>query len=564
MSQSNPPQGPDRVEKFVAFLIASVTVLIAIVTFLQTYASGESNEADRTSTRYAIQAIQVKTSGETRVSHEWEGAYQIWYELNLQALGADLAGDTAGAQRYRTVRDHILKLSPLLSSSQYFDPNSDNLPDSSGYQADTYLVESTRLEEKFQAYNEIGDAWDNRSNAFIAHLTLLAVSLSLFGLSATMAGKMRGIFIALGSIIAALVAAWAAFIMLTPLPALPDAAINAYSEGVGLAWRGDYRGAVQKFDAALAEKPDYANAFYDRGNAYFSLGDYPSAAANYEAALQVGRADTNVGWNLGWTYYLLGRFDDAIQMDRATLSRDPSLIAVRFNLALVLMANGQFAEARSEYENGISQAVHEVVAAHQEGKQPPSSFWYYLDASATDIDNLLLEMNGNPKPWSQAPARGSIVTDPVKLRALAGEMFYQLKDTTVSLEFTGKAPPQTQRPTASAFQFAQEEFDDQGNFTKYDIATTFAYGINSMQVLFDYNGMTPGASEIWKVYRNGSEDPTLRVVNTWGLQESGSAAKPISYAYSNLFVFRSGEYTVELYIDSHLIGRGTFTVEEQK
>src|SRR5574337_580064 len=161
MSQSNPPQGPDRVEKFVAFLIASVTVLIAIITFLQTYASGESNEADRTSTRYAIQAIQVKTSGETRVSHEWEGAYQIWYELNLQTLGAELAGDTAGAQRYRTVRDHILKLSPLISSSQYFDPNSGNTPDSYGYQADTYLVESTRLEEKFQAYNEIGDAWDN-------------------------------------------------------------------------------------------------------------------------------------------------------------------------------------------------------------------------------------------------------------------------------------------------------------------------------------------------------------------------------------------------------------------
>ncbi len=564
MSEIHPPQTQDRTEKIVAFLIASTAILIAIVTFLQTYASSKGSEADRASTQYAIQAMQVKTSGETRVSHEWEGAYQTWYELDLQALGADLADDTAGAQRYRAVRDHILRLSPLLSG-KYFDPDSGKAPDSYGYQADTYLVESTRLEEKFQAYNKIGDVWDNRSNAFIAHLTLLAVSLSLFGLSATITGSTRRIFIVLGSLIAVLVAVWAAFVMLNPLPAISDTAINAYSDGVGLAWRGDYKSAIQKFDAALAEKPDYANAFYDRGNAYFSLGDYPAAAANFEAAVKAGRADTNVGWNLGWTYYLLGRFDDAIRVDRATLSRDPSLVAVRFNLALALMVNGQLDEARSEYENGIEQAVNEVESAHQAGKQPPSSFWYYMDAAASDIDNLLLTMSGHSKPWSQAPTQGSIVTDPVKLRALANTMYYQLKDTTVSLEFTGKAPPpQTQRPTASAFQFAQDEYDDQGNFVKYDIAAAFPYGINSMQVLFDYNGMKPGESEIWKVYRNGFEDPTLRVVGTWGLQESGSAAKPISYAYSNLFVFSPGEYTVELYIDSHLIGRGTFTVEAKQ
>ena len=563
MSESKEPQVQSRSEKIVAFLIASITVLIAIVTFLQTYASGKGNEADRTSTQYAIQAMQVKTSGETRDSHDWEGGYQAWYELDLQALGADLSGDTAAAQRYRAIRDHILKLSPLLSS-KYFTPDSGLSPDYAGYQADTYLVESTRLEQKFQAYNSIGDAWDNRSNAFVVHLTLLAVSLSLLGLSTTIIGVMRRFFIALATIIAAVVAVWAAFVMLLPLPTIPDSAINTYSEGVGLAWRGDYENAIQKFDMALADKPKYGDALYERGNAYYSLGDYPSAARDFEAAVRAGRDDTNVGWNLGWTYYMLGRFDDAIRVDRSTLSQDPSLVAVRFNLALALMSNGQFDEARTEYENGISQAVKEVESAHQSGVQPPSSFWYYMDASAIDIDNLLLSMNDHLKPWSEAPAHSSVTADPVKLRALANEMFYQLKDTTASLEFTGKAPPQTQKPTASAFQFAQEEYDDKGDFVKYDIAKSFPYGINSMVVLYDYNGMKPGASEIWKVYRNGAEDPTLRVVTTWPLGESGSAAKPISFAYSDLFVFSPGEYTVELYIDSHLIGRGTFTVEEKK
>jgi hypothetical protein len=66
------------------------------------------------------------------------------------------------------------------------------------------------------------------------------------------------------------------------------------------------------------------------------------------------------------------------------------------------------------------------------------------------------------------------------------------------------------------------------------------------------------------VYRDGVEDPTLRVIGNWKLEEAGKGVKPISYSYSDLFIFTPGYYTVELYVDTHLIGRGSFTVEEQK
>ncbi len=553
----------DRAEKIVAFLIATVTVLAAVVTFLQTYASGRGNEADRNSTLSIMQAMQVRTTGETQASHQWEGAYQTWYELDLQALAADLAGDKAAAERYRAVRDHIATLSPMLSS-KYFDPGSGNTPDYSGFQADIYIVESTRLTEKFAAYNEIGDAWDQRSNAFVVHLTLLAVSLALFGLSITIHGLMRTAFQVLGSVLALVVAVWAIFVMLKPLPSLPDAAIDAYSEGVGLAWRGDYQGAIQKFDAALAGKPGYANALYERGNAYFSLKDYPTALRDFEAAVAAGREDTNAGWNLGWSYYVLGRYEDAIRVDQAVLEKDPSLVAVRFNLALALMVNGQFKEAEAEYQAGVQQSIDEMSNAQQANAQPPSSFWYYLDASAADIDNLLGEMSGRPNPWGQAPVTTSISADHIQVRALADRMYYLLKDTTVALEFTGQPSPPTPRGVATAFTFGHEQLDDKGEFVQYDTATSFAYGMNEVLVLFDYSGMKKGALEVWKVYRDGVEDPTLRVTGSWKLEEAGSAVKPISYSYSDLFIFTPGLYTVELYVDTHLIGRGNFTVEEPK
>jgi hypothetical protein len=184
-----------------------------------------------------------------------------------------------------------------------------------------------------------------------------------------------------------------------------------------------------------------------------------------------------------------------------------------------------------------------------------------MDASAQDIDSLLLELDGNAKWWSQTTSRGVITTDQAQLRGLAERMFHLLKNTTTALEFTGGAPGADAPATATAFEFAQEEYDDNGDFLQYNRATTFPNGTKAMVILFDYSGVTPGQSEIWKVYINGTEEPTLRVISHWGLQESGSGAKSISYAYSDLFVFASGEYTVELYINSHLVQRGTFIVE---
>jgi tetratricopeptide (TPR) repeat protein len=549
-----------RAEKLISFLIASMAILAAIVTTLQTYAASKSNEAKRLSSQYAIQAMQVKASGQTRVSHDRQGAYQTWYELDLQALGADLAGDTAAAERYRAVRDHIATLVPIFAAP-YFDPASGLGPNVSRYESDVYVVESTRLSEKFAAYNELGNAWDNRANIFIVHLTLLAVTLSLYGLSTTLHGFMRGVFVGLGTIIAGVVVLWALIAMLMPIPSFSEEAVNAYADGVGKAWYGDANGAIADFDRALATKPGYANALYERGNAYYSNGDYQSALTNYEAALKAGRSDTSVGWNLGWTYYLVGRFDDAIEMDRRVLEQDPSLLGVRFNLAAALLVRGDFSEAEAEYYQGVNEAVAEVTKAHEQGVQPPSSFWYYMDASAQDIENLLLELDGNAKSWSQVPSRGTILADQTQLRALATSMFHLLKDTNTALEFSGAAPNPNVTFTASTFQFAQEEYDSDGNFVRYNTATSFPSGTNSMVILFDYSGATPGQSEIWKVYRDGYEDETLRTVSNWSLQESGSAARPISYAYSDLFAFAPGEYTVELYIDSRLIQRGTFIVE---
>jgi tetratricopeptide (TPR) repeat protein len=550
----------ERFEKFVSILIASVTILAAITATLQAYASTEAGKANRRAQEFSIQATTTQLSGVVKFSHDWQGALQTWRELDLQITAAEQEGDFAAADRYRALRDRVAALSPLLQEP-YFD-TAVNWPDSARYEAETYLVEATRLAEQFTAQAALGNSWDGIANAFVVQLTLLAVTLSLFGLATTISGWVRWLFVGVGSLIAAFCILWMGVSLIWPLPDLPQAAIDAYAEGVGLAYQARDEEAIESFNQALSVKPDYANALYERGNSYYNLGDYEKAAADYVAAQEAGRDDVNVGWNLGWTYYLLGRLDDAARVNAHTLEIDPTLIGVRLNQALIFLAQGKYDQAGAEYDEALNEAARQVAEARAAGKEPPSSLWFYLDAGALDIENLADQLKGNPKPWTQAPPVEAVTPDVGGLRLAAEGQMKRIKEMTVALEYTGQPPTGPTSANVSAFQFGQEVYDEQGNFDHYEIAEVFPYGTNDMVILFDYAGMRDGQKEIWKVYVDGVEDPSLRVVSEWAVGESGGAAKPISYAYSNIFIFAPGEYTVELYIDMELLQRGTFYVQE--
>ena len=79
--------------------------------------------------------------------------------------------------------------------------------------------------------------------------------------------------------------------------------------------------------------------------------------------------------------------------------------------------------------------------------------------------------------------------------------------------------------------------------------------VSTVTAVFDYTGILTGSQIVWKVFKDGEEDHSLRRVETWKLTPDGNARKPIS------FVFQStGEYRVEMYVDSHFVQSGTLYV----
>ena len=254
-SSSKPFFSDEPFEKIVAILIALVTLIAAIAGYLQVDASARSKQALRDSQTYVIQAVGLKASGLAQTS-AWTDILRLREELLSLAILADDSDQTAAAERYQLLADRVAALSPVFSPP-YFDPAGDQVPDVAAFEADTYLVEATALSEQFINSFNIGQAWSRKENNYVTHLTLLAVSLFLYGLSLTVHSRMRSLFVSLGSLFTAFTAAWMLVVFLQPVAGLPEAAMTAYAQGVGWQYQDKPEQALAAFNEALAAAPDW-------------------------------------------------------------------------------------------------------------------------------------------------------------------------------------------------------------------------------------------------------------------------------------------------------------------
>jgi tetratricopeptide (TPR) repeat protein len=551
-----------RFDRFISVLIATVAVLVAVTATLQVYASGRAQAANRAVQQLSIAATEKRVTGAVQLGYHWQGAFQVYREAELQSVGAGQEGDRAAADLYARLRDQLAAQSPMLQPP-YFDSTATDFPNARGFAADLYLIDAERLKEQAAAQAEIGRAWSNIANVFVIQLTLLTVALSLYGLSNTLAGRMRWMFVSLGSGIVLLNLAWAAILLLLPRPAVAPAAIDAYANGVGQAYEGNYAGAIGLFDQALAAKPGYANALYERGGAHLSQGEYQPAAADFAAAIQAGRNDENANRSLAWADYLVGAFDQARAVNQRLLQKQSGSVGVLLSQGLVLLVQGEAEGARAAYDQGVTEAARLVAEARAQGAEPPSSLWLDLDASASALQDLLDSLAGRPHDWTRAPDPGVIGADQAPMVAFATEEIKVIKEARVALEYAGRLPDGAAVIQVEPFQFGLQTYDDQGNPTGFEAMGSFPYGTPGISVTFDYTGLTPGQQVLWKVYRDGVENRSLRDDwNYFDLGEAGSWVKFIGYTYTNVFVMASGEYTVELYVDARLVQQGSFVIEQ--
>lgn len=543
-SQTSAPSSEDRFNRLVAILTMSVAVLVAVVAYLQTDAAIRSDRYSSEALQFAMQASGARAVGATKLGYGFYTS-QVQDELSKLAISAEASGDADAARRYYTVQSDLARLSPLLSTYQ---------GDEARYESDLYVVESTASSERFAEALRGNDDWEEKSRAHFLHLALLAVALVLFGLSSTISGAARRVFLVTGCTIAGVTLVSAVMTAVRPITRLPDAAIDAYATGVGLAHQSKTREAVAAFTQALSLAPEYSNARYERANALLDSRDYSAAAADYERLRASGRDDANVASQLGWAYYLLGRFDEAIQVDHRVLELNPdppTRVGARFNLALAELAAGQIDQAKLDYSQTMTLAT-QAVAQGEAARDLPYSFWEYLDASASDLDNLLDRLAGKSADWIEAPPRAAIA-NPTQVRSVATDLVFELKSLYFTLERTGQPPRGRVAAKIAPIQFASDEGDDEDD---WEILEVFPSDTTSVVMLFTYEALQPSQSVMYRIYRDGQEDTSLRRPIT-GLGTRGEAEVTIPLVFD-----QPGEYMVEVYVEYQLVQRGRFTVED--
>jgi len=546
--------------KIIAVLIAVVTLITAIVAYAQSDAGGRDDQANRDGMRYMLEAFGTQVSGDSRVNFDYNVAYQAYYEYTLLANSTANREDSLSSENYAQLANEMTQLSPMLAAP-YYDEAVDAGPDVSAYEADVYLTKITSLFEKFTAASAVKDAWDSKANTYIVHITLLAISLFLYGLSTAIANdKTRWVFAGGGTLIALVAIFWAATTYIKPVFDLREQgnAIDQYASGVGLVHQGKYEDAIAAFDQAIAAYPKYANAFTERAGAQSSLGNYEQAIADYESAIAAGDTRANTAGMLAYQYHLVGNFEKAVEMDRKALTTSADELWLQFDLGLNLMAGGKIDEGLAAYQAGINSSVAKVTEAKAAGSEAPSYIWYGLTDGADMLDGMLtiIEMGEGEPPYES-------IANPEEFQAAGETLLFQLKSTAATLEYAGRAPEGELTATISPFSIVTPVQDETGEVTGYsEPANDFEYGIDEFVVLFDYANMPEGKDILFKLYINGEEDPSWRILQAWDLGAEGSAEIPVSYAYSDTFVFDPGEYIVEMYVDYQLAQRGWFTITE--
>jgi tetratricopeptide (TPR) repeat protein len=533
-------------------LIAIVTLLSAVAAFLQNDAANRQSSAARDVQRYA--ASQLSAALQSQQAQNFDAAVQrdwlnLAYDRSL-LLDSGTVTDTVRADQLAELMRLTAGFSPMLQAPYLSDPidGSIDLPRYYGDQE----YEPTYWQQRREAASLVNDVWNTKSSTYVTVLTLFAVALFLFGIAATIGGRLRGAFVVLGVLIAIGATAWMTSMFLAPVKVRPDQALQAMARGHVDLYRAEilrdwrqkedalkyYQSGIEQLNEALKIDPEYPAALGERASAYLQAGeqrlwDREDAAQflqygidDYRAAIEQGDDSIYTLWNLGWAYFLLGDQPASLEYTDRALEKAPQQIGLYLNKALALRALGKVDEAFAAVQEAYKRATD----------QPTSSSNFYFHAAIFDITQQLR----------------AFPNDDLK------KLLKDVKEKYVSLRYRKGQPVEPTGCQITAVAFFKG-LNDKNELI--DPAEKFPAQIDAVYMGFDYTNL-PASGEIEAVvYFFDKEDETLTVQEKLNLQPIGTGYIRITSPFINAGGLSSGSYRVDIHINGEYLASGEFTVE---
>ncbi len=129
----------------------------------------------------------------------------------------------------------------------------------------------------------------------------------------------------------------------------------AFTRGRTLYAAGDYRGARERFEEALALDPEHDHARALLGWTQYFLGEYRAAIITFKTTLRRQPTWSGLYDGLGWSRFRLGRYHLAIEAFRAALDQDPDYTDALIGLGSAQFELGRYEAARGPLERALRQ-----------------------------------------------------------------------------------------------------------------------------------------------------------------------------------------------------------------
>ncbi len=291
--------------------------------------------------------------------------------LRQRAESARAASSLTGLAAYTAAANEWDKSSQALTDLAIKDTDAIHYDDVSRDAVERlYQPRVTSL--RADAQRETATAWGAKADRYILGITLLAVALSLLGLSLTLARRIR-ILVLVPAVVITLFAAGVSVAAAVQRPTVtPDGALRALAEGDKQMSLRKYDKAIASYSEAIRLRDDYPLAYRARAtaadvadspelNTYtFTLADEESrkqSIADLDRALDLNPVPDYMSLvNQGANLFHVRRYAESEELTRRALASNDRLPLPWANLALVQAAQGREAEARESYAEMIRRA----------------------------------------------------------------------------------------------------------------------------------------------------------------------------------------------------------------
>lgn len=131
--------------------------------------------------------------------------------------------------------------------------------------------------------------------------------------------------------------------------------------GAGYAEKGNYRQAIEDYNAALAMKPD-AEFYSNRANAYAAIKQHEKAFNDYHDALKLKPDFADGFYNRGLLYIERGQYDMAVLDLTSAIKYDPSMADAFLSRGIAYGSLKQYDKALADFNQAlnINQNFHEA------------------------------------------------------------------------------------------------------------------------------------------------------------------------------------------------------------